>query len=1010
NFKKEIDDITAQLDSFSARGWQIDSSGAYVLDPLGLDSFKRHRYPFYNEAIALNHQGDALITRATHPLAKLPNVPNIKTREYFSEANAGSRAYALQSILSRNTLRHEAGIGIRARDSLYVTWQAPTEPSNTRGKVSVVAIATKLKSVMDPLLPPAFSFCMIDERGEVLFHSSKLKNLQENLFHETENDLLLDAAVKGRLAIEMSLSYGGKDYAAFAKPVQGQPLYLVTLFDKDYYHVRVILTLSLALLLTFAHFALQGLQLLLLYLTTYRSSKLKLKQFFLFWGRPRVYEPVAHPPAQRAANWKDKLGQMTFRERYNAALASMAIIALTLAVAASLFDKLSIMFTLAFMTVPIHLTTFHYMIFSHDQYGHDARRKKFFLIASAILLSFILGLGLACLNSGAFVALLITQAMIFGTYAINLFHNGVRKLHKIFDPLKPIHRYAIFVFGWLVMISVLPISFYYKVAFDRETQGFERYIQWESNTLMAKRNQLLEEEARQLWAVNNRAGIDQQELMEAYVADANKYGSYFDPAIPGLDKKSFERLSTTPLDSIEFYFRPPVRGPIENSRKILLGNAHDRPLKWFLKRPGTLLLESEDKSIAMSSVVPGFSLLAAKYFLVMVVILAVMFAVVYKIILSGMKYIFGIGRLSSARPAEVEAKKILNALIRPDSKFRIFLIGLPFSGKTGLARQIQQQLRTSDQQDQATAAGLALLANKKEIDFRHYEKDLMLSGKEKLFILKHFEHELNDHSKNEDKLAVLEELQRHDEVKIMISSAVEPDLVIEIYEKKIARLEAEKSERPDDPIRKELSDYRTAFRKWKNLLGGFKILHLPVKSTEIGTPLESELGYGTYLPRLVDYFDKTGDLTEDKILEIGEIASPYYHALWNSFSQHEKRILFDLAKDGFVNTRDITKIRLLIKKGIVVMEDCPRIMNRSFGHFILSVVKEDEELAMNEEVRRKGTWHAVQLVLVITLVSIIVFVAFVQREMIPNLNVTIGAISGLVALLSGFQRMIQAKS
>ena len=84
------------------------------------------------------------------------------------------------------------------------------------------------------------------------------------------------------------------------------------------------------------------------------------------------------------------------------------------------------------------------------------------------------------------------------------------------------------------------------------------------------------------------------------------------------------------------------------------------------------------------------------------------------------------------------------------------------------------------------------------------------------------------------------------------------------------------------------------------------------------------------------------------------------------------------------------------------MRDSPQIMNRSFNNFILSVVKEDEALAMTNELRRKGSWAGLQLVLVIMLVSVVIFIAFVQQEILTSINALVLTISSVVALLARF--------
>jgi hypothetical protein len=142
---------------------------------------------------------------------------------------------------------------------------------------------------------------------------------------------------------------------------------------------------------------------------------------------------------------------------------------------------------------------------------------------------------------------------------------------------------------------------------------------------------------------------------------------------------------------------------------------------------------------------------------------------------------------------------------------------------------------------------------------------------------------------------------------------------------------------------------------------------------------------------------------DDFIINVEAIAEHYYNALWNSFSQEEKLLLFDVAHDGFVNLKNQRCLRVLMQKGVIALkDDSLDIMNKSFTNFILAVFREDEELEITKNVRSKGAWQNIQLVLVLTLISIVVFIALAQKELMSDLNAFIVALTGAIGLLSKF--------
>ena len=144
-------------------------------------------------------------------------------------------------------------------------------------------------------------------------------------------------------------------------------------------------------------------------------------------------------------------------------------------------------------------------------------------------------------------------------------------------------------------------------------------------------------------------------------------------------------------------------------------------------------------------------------------------------------------------------------------------------------------------------------------------------------------------------------------------------------------------------------------------------------------------------------------------MKIEELADTYYHSLWNSFSDAEKFLLHDLAKDRYVNLKNVKTIRLLLQKGVIVADDTLQIMNRSFNNFILSVVNEEEELQMEKEQSSKGSWNIVQSVLIILLIALIAFIAIAQQDLFRDLNVLIGAFGSAIALITRFGGLFSSK-
>src|SRR5262249_24088923 len=96
-----------------------------------------------------------------------------------------------------------------------------------------ILLATSLNCNMYPILPPGFSFCVIDAKGNVLIHSDSRRNLSENLLDELRGNASLVRAINTKSeAMIRDQSIYGTHQDLYVRPLKGQPLSLVVLFNK----------------------------------------------------------------------------------------------------------------------------------------------------------------------------------------------------------------------------------------------------------------------------------------------------------------------------------------------------------------------------------------------------------------------------------------------------------------------------------------------------------------------------------------------------------------------------------------------------------------------------------------------------------------------------------------------------------------------------------------------------------------------------------------------------------
>ncbi len=126
-------------------------------------------------------------------------------RKHFYEIKENHKFW-LEPLISRTTGRNQVEISKAVPDSTLT-----------------MAFDTRLLSLMDPVLPDAFGFAIIDDDGKVLFHSDEAHHLGENLLQECDDDRALRSAVIGRTNRSLDVRYLGEDHHFFVTTLNGFP-------------------------------------------------------------------------------------------------------------------------------------------------------------------------------------------------------------------------------------------------------------------------------------------------------------------------------------------------------------------------------------------------------------------------------------------------------------------------------------------------------------------------------------------------------------------------------------------------------------------------------------------------------------------------------------------------------------------------------------------------------------------------------------------------------------------
>lgn len=194
---------------------EIRNSRAKLLTLKGL---RLSDYPYFERIFWADNQGNQHVkwdvasqsTSATYVGDRPYFVETMGNRLWqFADQTDSTRRFRLDSVFSRNTGEYRAVVSRRAQRAALCG----------EVELSVLSLVTPLLSLIDPIMPPDYGFAMVDESGEVLFHSTSAKNRQERLIDEVDDPSDLRVALFARQGKFLTARYLGFEHRLFVTPL-----------------------------------------------------------------------------------------------------------------------------------------------------------------------------------------------------------------------------------------------------------------------------------------------------------------------------------------------------------------------------------------------------------------------------------------------------------------------------------------------------------------------------------------------------------------------------------------------------------------------------------------------------------------------------------------------------------------------------------------------------------------------------------------------------------------------
>ena len=368
--------------------------------------------------------------------------------------------------------------------------------------------------------------------------------------------------------------------------------------------------------------------------------------------------------------------------------------------------------------------------------------------------------------------------------------------------------------------------------------------------------------------------------------------------------------------------------------------------------------------------------------------------------------------------------RFVDILKSDDSNAGLILIGVPVSGKRKFAKKIisdgeyKNWGKISFMQPHVDCIDTVDLISKM-VSIESADGTIVTDWKSlDVFILENLEHNLMSFDMNREKLRIISYLISTNK-RIILTSEVYPSQILGFYKE-----QADAEGRMD-------GDLANDYNSWRNILSSFPQIIIGItdkkerlmedlpkdeafKSVPIGVieELSNELGFSNYLPSLAPiiltknkYDDALGGKSLIKldqqrmIMHTMNLSHGYYTDIWNSLPRRERYLLYDLAKDGFMNIKNGNSLFSLMKKGIIVWRDRPAIFNQSFRNFIISSVSKTEALSYEYKNRGEGSWGTFKVVFYLVILTIIIFILLGEPGLLQDFETFYTALAGLGAII-----------
>lgn len=898
----------------------------------------------FNEILFMDEKGKAIKAVTRTAFSNLIQL-DLSNRNYFQKLEDDEQSWVfkpdgkkfksffIESIKSYNTGFKETAISFSLN-----------EPMKTlTGVAPYMAITSHLPAMYDQVLPPDLAFVIIDKKGEVMYHSNQSKILHENFLVESGNHPRLTGGIRYRTIEQARISYNEQQWLAQIVPLEGVPLYHITLIDLHYLdarNTRVYLFTFYFILITFICIVL-GMQII---------QRLGTKKGFM-----------------EAKNWSFEwlIYNKRNKEIYRL-LFVVQLLLLLIQVALSVFIQKPFG-ALVIQIIIISSTGFLSYFLLKEKLSKTV--LVVFFILSGILIVLLIGLSITGLISALILLLMLTPIFLFSVFpSESSFKSRVQ--FKILQRIGARYIYFLYMFSWLISLSVIPVViFYYSIKYQENilADRSEMIHISKANLKQQKNHEKLNSDFREAINGSDIDGyiVEYPTLNDSKLKDEPRgWNSKRDVFFGKIFTSTYAYVHNEHLNQLYREMQSPLTNDDYLMSLIQEGNKKG---DWTFKKSFSYSEPGHRGTVNISKANSVWNVVRHILKLIILISIPVIIWLVF------MWYIFTY--LTDLVLGTIVGKWNYpnypgwRSLLNSEHINRILLV--TFHNKKYLNEIENYLLERIQAQDYFDAKD---------------ESDLLSAKEDKIIWISGLGEYLLQYKKAELYLPKLKKLMRTACEKVIVEMPYDLDFIQEYFYEII--MEEDCSSDEELRILNYLSDLKHLFSDLYRFTGSIDRKMIKETLNDLHPNLRAK------------------KLTEKEILADAHLMKLQYSHVWNNLSRMEKLILFDLADDGLMNFKNRFLINRLKMKGLILLKPTPRVFDPSFQYFLKYSVNEDETLLLEQKLGKEGKWKNTRYLILLLLIPLIAFIFISQGTSVERV---VGILTGVIALFSGALRLMDTR-